>query len=258
MTDPQERTDVHTGSLLGGRIHYKQFLRGYRTGIEPVLLAASIPACPGQTVLDAGCGAGAALLCLAARMERIRVIGLEADVATAALARLNVNGNQLSPHDFTIVTGCIPAFPKQLRAMTPTENGRFHHVMTNPPWHFSQGAVSPDPRRRLAMHTDHDGLERWLQALTQWVLPGGTLTVIMRSGTTDRACAILRASGCASIKLFPFWPHRGQAAKLVLVQATQGGRGEFMLLTGLTLHETGRKFTQEAENILRHGQAINL
>ena len=59
--------DTTEGTLLGGRVRYAQPARGYRTGIEPVLLAAAVPAVPGQAVLEAGTGAGAALLCLAAR-----------------------------------------------------------------------------------------------------------------------------------------------------------------------------------------------
>ena len=56
------------GHLLGGRVSYAQPREGFRSGIEPVLLAAAIPARPGEHVLEGGSGAGAALLCLAARV----------------------------------------------------------------------------------------------------------------------------------------------------------------------------------------------
>jgi tRNA1Val (adenine37-N6)-methyltransferase len=48
------------GHLLGGRIRYRQPDTGFRSGLEPVLLAASVPARPGEHVLEAGTGAGAA------------------------------------------------------------------------------------------------------------------------------------------------------------------------------------------------------
>ena len=54
--------------LLGGRIRLRQPATGYRVAIDPVFLAASVPAEPHQLVLDVGCGAGAAMLCLAARV----------------------------------------------------------------------------------------------------------------------------------------------------------------------------------------------
>ncbi|HJS85951.1 MAG TPA: SAM-dependent methyltransferase, partial [Acetobacteraceae bacterium] len=60
--------DVTGGTLLGGRVRYAQPAEGFRSGIEPVLLAAAVPARPGECVLEGGSGAGAGLLCLAARI----------------------------------------------------------------------------------------------------------------------------------------------------------------------------------------------
>ena len=63
--------------LLGGRVRLRQPAEGYRVAIDPVFLAAAVPAEPHQLVLDVGCGAGAAMLCLAARVPHSRVVGLE-------------------------------------------------------------------------------------------------------------------------------------------------------------------------------------
>ena len=85
-----------TGKLLDGRLTYRQPLNGYRTGIEPVLLAASIPARPGECVLELGTGAGAGLMCLAARIDGISGTGVELDAAQAALAAGNFAANGFS------------------------------------------------------------------------------------------------------------------------------------------------------------------
>ncbi|MFT8614000.1 MAG: SAM-dependent methyltransferase, partial [Gluconobacter oxydans] len=42
-------TAQEEGFLLGGRVRYDQFAKGYRPGLEPVLMAASLPARPGET-----------------------------------------------------------------------------------------------------------------------------------------------------------------------------------------------------------------
>ncbi|HET9018931.1 MAG TPA: SAM-dependent methyltransferase, partial [Acetobacteraceae bacterium] len=82
-----------SGTLLGGRVHHTQLAEGHRTGIEPVLLAASIPAMHGARVLEGGTGSGAGLLCLAARVQGIAGVGIERDPALAALARANIAAN---------------------------------------------------------------------------------------------------------------------------------------------------------------------
>ena len=62
-------------------------------GSMPCFMAAACPAAGGETVLEAGCGAGVASLCLLARVKGIAVTGVEADPALAALARENAAAN---------------------------------------------------------------------------------------------------------------------------------------------------------------------
>ncbi|MCO4829001.1 MAG: methyltransferase, partial [Lentibacter algarum] len=60
--------DLTHDAFLGGRLKLWQPKQGYRAGVDPVLLAASIAAKAGESVLDLGCGAGAAALCLGRRV----------------------------------------------------------------------------------------------------------------------------------------------------------------------------------------------
>ena len=55
--------DLTCDAFLGGKLHLWQPRRGrgYRAGVDPVLLAASIEATAGQSVLELGCGVGAAV-----------------------------------------------------------------------------------------------------------------------------------------------------------------------------------------------------
>ena len=72
----------------------RQPLEGYRAAIDPVLLAAAVPARSGEKVLELGCGVGAAALCLLARVPDLTVAGLELQPALAALARHNAKANE--------------------------------------------------------------------------------------------------------------------------------------------------------------------
>jgi tRNA1Val (adenine37-N6)-methyltransferase len=78
---------------LGGRVEYVQPRQGFRATIDPVLLAAAIPAAPGDRVLEGGTGAGAALLCLAARVPGISGLGIDRDPGLLRLARANAAAN---------------------------------------------------------------------------------------------------------------------------------------------------------------------
>lgn len=73
-------------TLLNGQILLEQPQEGYRVAIDPIFLAASVPAHSGETVLDIGTGVGAALLCLAHRAPDVRIVGLEIQQELARLA----------------------------------------------------------------------------------------------------------------------------------------------------------------------------
>ena len=68
MSVPASEPPCSEDTLLGGRVKLRQPRHGYRAAIDPVLLAAAVPAGHGDTVLDIGCGAGAAGLCILSRV----------------------------------------------------------------------------------------------------------------------------------------------------------------------------------------------
>ena len=87
---------VETGeTLLAGRVMLAASGRGLKPTTDTVALAAAVVAGKRDRVLDAGCGSGGAMLCLAARLPMCSVTGLELDPELACLARRNVAGQRL-------------------------------------------------------------------------------------------------------------------------------------------------------------------
>ncbi len=237
---------VTEGGLLGGKIRYRQFDRGHRSGFEPVLLAASIPARPGDRVLEAGCGAGAALLCLGYRLDQVSGVGVEIEPDLAALANENFKINGLDGFS------CSCAAVEKIDSA-----GCFGHVMANPPWHERASTQSADRLKALAHHARPALLANWVERLTVCLAPRGSLTLILPASALTEATAALRAHHLGGVTLFPLWPRAGRPAKLVILAASLNGRGPDRVLPGLILHdETG--ITEAAQAILRDGEAINL
>lgn len=243
MTDP----DTTEGTLLGGRLRHAQPRHGHRTGLEPILLAASIPARAGQRVLEGGTGSGAALLCLAARIPGLDGLGLERDPAMAALARANIAANALP--SLAIATADLTAW----RPDAP-----YDHAFANPPWHEPAATPSPDARKDAARRAAPQLVAAWAASLARALRPRGTLTLILGADHLATGLAALAAAGCGSPVLHPFWPKQGRPARLVLLRAIRGGRGPARLLPGLTLHQPDGRFTPEAERILRDGAPLTL
>lgn len=229
-------------ALLGGRVRLTQPREGFRAALDPVLLAAFIPARPGETVLEAGCGTGAAFLCLAARVPGLTVQAVERDAEMAALARRNAKVNAVAAEVHVADIRTPPPLP------------RCDHAFANPPY-WPGGTPSPQPRRRDAAHEDA-ALEDWVAMLARPLRQLGTLTLVLPAGRFAAAAAALRGTGCGAVRLLPLWPRAGVAAKRVLIQARRGGRGADEVLPGLVLHEADGTFTPAAEAVLRGGAAL--
>lgn len=240
------------GTLLGGRVIYRQPDRGFRSGIEPVLLAASVPARAGQLVLEGGSGAGAGLLCLAARVPSVRGLGIEADAGMVALARDNAACNGFGLLAFEHGDVRTPT-------MAPGSGGEpVHHAFANPPYHPEGSPPSPLAAREAAKRSEGDVFHAWSLGLARRLIHGGTLTLVGPVAAIAAMLAGIAAAGCGSAALLPLWPRPGVAAKLVIVQARRGGRGGLRLLPGLTLHEPAGGFTAWCEAVLRGGEALEL
>lgn len=241
------RTDGH---LLGGRVRYAQPREGFRSGIEPVLLAAAVPAVPGQRVLEGGSGAGAALLCLAARVPGVQGLGVERDPLLAALATQNAEANGAAGLAF------LAADVTALRRLDQG-NAPFDHALANPPYHAPTGTASPLAGRVAAKRGEAGLLGAWARALGAVLRHRGTLTFILPAATLPECLDAMAAAECAASAVLPFWPKAGRPAKLVLVRGVKGGRAPLRLLPGLVLHEAGGEFTPAAEAILRGGAALD-
>ncbi len=237
--------DLTEGHLLGGRVRYAQPNGGFRSGIEPVLLAAAVPARAGERVLEVGSGAGAALLCLAARVAGISGVGVERDPALAALAARNAEANGRAALAF--LAADIAAAP---------DLGRFDHAFANPPYHAAGGTASPDAARDAARRAAPELFATWAAAMGRRLRPRGTLTWIVAAAVLPACITALGEAGCAASAMLPLWPRTGQSAKLVLLRGVKGGRGGLRLLPGMVLHAAAGGYTPEAEAVLRHGVAL--
>ena len=217
----------------------EQPAEGLRAAIDAVLLAAAIPARAPEAVLELGCGTGAALLCLAARVPGLALHGVELDAGLAEMARRNAAGLGAS-----IVAGDIRGALPECR-----------HAFANPPY-WPGGSASPIALRRNAAHEAEAGLEDWAGALARGLMRRGMASMILPAARFGQAAAALRGAGCGSLTMLPLWPRAGVAAKRVILQAIKGGRGPDRLLSGLVLHEADGSFTAAAEAVLRHAQAL--
>ncbi len=236
-------------AFLGGRVQLYQPADGYRAGVDPVLLAAATPAQPGQTVLELGCGAGAASLCLHARVTGLSLTGVEMQPLYADLARRNA---VLNGADMRVVDADLRHLPSDIKARG------FDHVIANPPYYDrARSTSSINAGRDMALAGDTP-LSDWIDVAAKRLAPKGYLTMIQKA---DRLPDILTPLmvRLGSVRVRAIQPRVGRLAELVIVQARKGGRAAFVMEPPLILHEgerhlrDGESYTAQVLTILREG-----
>lgn len=240
---------VTADRFLDGRLTLLQPARGFRSGSDAVLLAAACPARPGDSVLDLGCGVGAAMYCLGWRVPGLILTGVERDAATADLARRNGVAE--------VVTGDALHPPAALRRS-------FDHVICNPPY-FAAGAgrAATEPTREAAMREGPEGLRGWLDAALRRAGPKGSVTVIARADRLEEIVVTL-SPRLGRLIVLPIAPRTGRDAQRVIVQGLKGRRAPLRLRSPLVLHagdahdDDRPSHTPDAQRVLRDGQALDL
>ena len=238
--------------MLNGRVTLLQPEKGYRTAIDPIFLAAAVPARSGDRVLEIGSGSGAASFCLAARVRNVQVTGLELQLDLVELANESACLNRLNDH-VMFSQGDLLFPPKIISRVL------FDHVMANPP-HLLKGSVisSPDPQKEKAYVEGKAGLSDWINFALKMLRDGGTATFIHRYDRQDEVISSL-AKGAGDIVIFPLWPKTpSRSAKRVIVQGRKGMKGSITLAKGVVLHDDKGKFTQQASKILRDASGLIL
>lgn len=247
---PALTTEIRLDGFLGGKLRVAQPARGYRSGADAVMLAAACPARPGESVLELGCGAGVASLCLGWRVRGLSLTGLERQAEYAALATRNA---QLNGQEIEVLTGDLQALPSALRGRS------FDHVVMNPPY-FLSGTSAPDQGRATARH-EQTPLAAWLDAALRRLRPGGMLTVIQRADRLDGLiCGLSGRAGALCV--LPVIPREGREAGRVLLLARKGSRAPLRLLAPFVMHAApqhdrdAEDLSDAARQVLRNGAPI--
>lgn len=245
--EPFTGDELTQDDFLGGAVRLWQPKEGYRAGFDPVLLAASIPASPGDTVLELGCGGGAALACLGARVPGLSVTGVEMQPAYAALAQRNLDDNAVTGR---VYCADLTDLPPEVKAQ------RFDHVIANPPYFENIRASAPVARDRALARSGELPLGKWVSAASRRLLPGGMATFIQR---IDRLPELMSAfhTCLGALELWPIQPRVGRPARLFLLRGRKEARAAFIAHPPLVLHRgerherDGDSYTETVSNVLR-------
>lgn len=247
-TDLVKQQTLTRDAFLGGRLTVTQPGRGFRAGLDSVLLGAAV-AESSRTLLDLGAGVGTAALVALANIPALTATFLEADPDMLGLAGLNAAANGMDGRAKLI--GLDLTAPGRARAATGLPADHFTSVIANPPFFDPARGSAPSPARADARHMNEATLDTWVKTAATHAAPNGEVIFVH---TAEALPSLLTAftQRFGAVTVLPLLPREGQPASRILVRGIKGSRAPFQLLASRALHEVdGRAFRPEFDAIFR-------
>jgi tRNA1(Val) A37 N6-methylase TrmN6 len=234
--------EITENKLLDGRVTLLQPKKGYRVAVDPVLLAASVPAAEGDCILDLGSGTGAVSLCLQARVPGCSIIGIENNLEYLSLSQQSVEKNNWQAN-IRFIEGRVEAPPAELQP------DFFDWVVANPPYYMEQGYSVSLQAGKSAAHARDGELREWIDCAHHFVKPGGWFFMVYPANEDDEDIAGM-SRVFQEVRILRIQPKVSFPTKRHILAARKGG-GPFIREAGtLILHEDNGDFTAKARAIL--------
>ncbi len=233
-------SQITRDTLLRGRVKLLQPRDGYRSSLDPVLLAGFL-APPFGWFLDIGCWTGALSFLLLAQDAAASGLGVEIQARLGELAERGRVENGF--HDRWRVVLADARKP----GVVPT--AAFDLVATNPPFRpVGTGNLPPDTEKALAHHEVTLTLDDWLEVASGALRPAGRLATIFPFDRWPELREGLSARGFSVARSRLVVPRAGGAPGRVLVEARRGG-SEAPAEPPLVVHDSAG-YTAEVRRML--------
>ena len=239
---------VTRDAFLGGRLTLSQPERGFRAGLDSVLLGSAVA--PGRkALLDLGCGVGTAGFVAMAYEADLQATLADQNAEMTALAEDNARDNGVSGRSQVIVAD-VTAKGSARQAAGIADNG-YDAVIANPPF-FANGAgtLAADVGRADARHMEAATLDLWIKTAASAAAGGGEIIFIYPAESLSPLLSGFEQR-FGAITILPLAPRAGQSVSRVLMRGIKGSRAPLTLLPSRVLHDEGRAFAPAFDAIFR-------
>lgn len=235
-------------AFLGGRLAVSQPEKGFRAGLDSVLLGAAVRIGT-KRLLDLGAGAGTASLVALADLPEATATQVEIDPEMAAIAASNLAANSMAERGRVVVADVTAKGSVRADAGLPADH--YDTVIANPPFFDPAAGSAPSTARQTARHMPPEALELWVKSAATHAAPGGEVIFIHAAQSLPLLLPAFTAR-FGAVTVLPLTPRDGEPASRVLIRGTKGSRAPFVLLASRVLHEPGgRTFRPEFDAIFR-------
>jgi len=237
------KLDDESEDLICGEISVFQAEKGYRLGIETLLLSSFVKAGAKHMVdLGTGCGILPLVLCHFGKVKR--ATGVEIQASLADRARRAVAKNRLASK--------IRIVEADLRDLTPVlESGAFDLVVSNPPYTpVRSGHINQKEERALARHEIKCTVADVAKTAAKLLAPKGSFVSVFPSGRLPELLRVCADNGLRPARMRMIHGRIELTAKHFLLESIRGGRMGLSVEKPLIVYEKPGKYSVEVKEML--------
>ena len=232
-------------TLYGGRLHVRQFRKGYRFSIDSIILANHIRLKPGENLIDLGTGCGIVALITAFRYPDSAVIGVEIQPELADLARANIKANGFQNR--------VEIWCRDLKGLSENNLSRpVDWVVANPPYHkHHAGRLNPNRQKAVARHEIEVTFKDIVQSAVRTLRTGGKFLTIYTADRMIEALVHMHLAGLEPKHCRMIHSGKTANAKLVLIEGIKGAQPGVVITPPLTIYHESGDYTEQIEEMFR-------
>lgn len=209
---------------------------GHRSGIDAMLLGATVPADAKGKLADLGAGAGAAGLCVASRSSIETVLVEKTDVMSEFARRtLALDKNKKFAQRCSVLEADVE-LSGQARINQGLIDNHFNYVIMNPPFNDASDRTTSDTLKATAHAMSDDMFEKWIKTAAAIAKAKGQLSLIARPSSLHE---ILRAceGRFGALEITNVLPHSDANAIRILVTGIKSSRARLSLRPPIVMHK---------------------
>lgn len=230
--------------FLEGSIIVYQPKRGFRFGIDSILLAHFLNLKPKDLVLEVGAGSGIISLIALKRFPKAKIFALELESIFIECLKKNILENKLQEKLF-IIKGDIKT--------SLFKSGIFDVIFSNPPYFKSKsGRKSPYEIENIARRDVEFELDEFFKKVSSLLKNKGKFYLVFTALRLAELIYLLKKNRLEPKLLRLVHSYPGSEAKLVLLLAVKNAKEEIRIFSPLYIYDSPKgNYTEEVKNMLR-------
>lgn len=218
--------------------------RGFRFGLDAVLLSDFAKIRQKERVLDLGTGSGILPILLQAKSDAEKIVGVEIQRDFVEMAQRSVKLNR--------VEGKVEIIEADIRSLTMLKKASFDVVVTNPPYtRANSGVRCQDESKDIACNEILCQLEDVLSAARDALCVKGRFYMVHRAERLVDVMALMRMYAIEPRTLQFVHAKKNKKPHIFLVHGVKQGGKDLTILAPLILHEADGSWTSDVQQIYR-------